>query len=84
MKASGKIKAGTFFHMQAWAHPWIDATDASKAIMAKLRQSGKSRPSITLQRLVEDFFIAGLANNRPWTKEQVWQIADRGRLQDPG
>ena len=73
MKAPSKIKTGPF-HIRSWAHPWIDPTDAGNAIMAKLRQSVKSRPSITLQHLLEDFFIAGLANKHPWTKEQVRQI----------
>lgn len=63
------------FKIRFVAHPWIDPTDAGNALIAHLKQSGKSRRRISAERLLEDLFIVGLANQRPWSEEQVRQIA---------
>jgi hypothetical protein len=55
--------------------PLIHLDDAKKAIAAALDESRKNRlPRISEDVIVEDLFIASLANHRPWNQRQIEQI----------
>jgi hypothetical protein len=56
-------------------HPWIHPEDAAAAVFARLRARQKRR-QVDDHVIVEDLFIADLANRRPWSEEQILQIQE--------
>jgi hypothetical protein len=55
--------------------PLIHPDDFMAAIHARLDESRKNKlPRISEQVIVEDLFIASLANYRPWNQRQIEQI----------
>ena len=70
-----KIPAGTRVVIDAriTVHPFIHPEDAASAVTAFLKASSKRR-GVTPERILEDLFVASLANQRPWSQEQVRQL----------
>ena len=56
-------------------HPRIHAEDAKAAIHAWLDRRQKSRERISEQVIVEDLFLASLANRHKWEPAEIDQIA---------
>ena len=65
-------------------HPAIHPQDLSNAVLAWARQSAKNRKRkrATPEALLEDFFLASVANKRPWSVEQVQCIARLSESKD--
>lgn len=57
--------------------PWIHPEDAIKAIHTHLYHTRQRRKKVSEAVIVEDLFIASLANHRPWNKDQIAQIEKR-------
>lgn len=56
-------------------HPSIHPEDLNNAVLAWAQQSARNRRKPTPEAILEDFFLASLANKRPWSEEQVRTIA---------
>ena len=56
-------------------HPEIHPDDAEKALRAWFWRTAKSRKKPRPEAILEDAFIASLANKRPWFEDQVQMIA---------
>jgi hypothetical protein len=52
---------------------WIHPQDATRAVVARFRQSLKDRKRISEERIWQDLFLASLGKP-PWSKEQIEQI----------
>jgi len=55
-------------------HPGVHPEDAWKAVRTWYRRTESARKNPTPNVILESFFIATLANFRPWSDEQIRQL----------
>jgi hypothetical protein len=78
MKATGKpnkVPKGFAVDVLAFDEQ-IHPADAVAAVVAQLKKARKTRPKATLERVLEDMFLATLATHRPWSEKEVRRFAN--------